>query len=107
MLRSRPVLLVFLAAFGVVLVLAARFFLLPALSTSTLLDHAGRRALAAISILLLAILLVILFLGLLLIVRPARFFLPAKPSPRTTTRYSDAWAESANRLPTPPPDSEQ
>ena len=57
-------------------------------------DRAGISALAA---LLLAVLLVILFVGLLLTFRVRRFFF-GDSQPRQRTRYTDAWEESAKRL---------
>jgi hypothetical protein len=51
--------------------------------------------------LLLALVLVILVCGILLTFRFGRFFLPRHREPSGPTKYVDAWAESAKRMPTP------
>jgi len=69
-------------------------------------DETTRRQLGALSALVLAVLLVCLFIVLVVIVRPARFFLPRGTTPRARTRYSDAWEEAGRRAPAPPPDGQ-
>jgi hypothetical protein len=57
--------------------------------------------------LLLAVLLFILIAGLALTFRFGRLFFPRPTSPRTTTRYTDAWAESGRRAATPPAEDDE
>ena len=56
--------------------------------------------------LLLAVLLFILFAGLVLTFRFGRLFFPRTGGPRVKTKYVDAWAESAKRIRVPPEDEE-
>lgn len=92
----------FLVAAGVLIVFVSHYYLLPAMSAATDADSAGRKSIASYSMLLLAVILVILFSGMILTFRVGRMFLPRKSEPRTRTKYVDAWAESAKRLDTPP-----
>ncbi len=46
---------------------------------------------------MLTILLVMLFCGLVLMFKVHRFFLPRPKTPRTQTKYVDAWAEAGKR----------
>ena len=88
----------FLCGAGVLIVFVSFYYLLPATAAAAGADQAGRKSLAAHSALLLAVLLVILFCGLLLTFRVGRMFLPRKTGPRTKTKYVDAWAEAGRRL---------
>jgi hypothetical protein len=56
--------------------------------------------------LVLAILLFILIAGMMLTFRIGRLFFPRQTPPRTQTKYVDAWAESAKRMPVPPDEDE-
>ena len=64
-------------------------------------NPAEKKSLVATSRLLLALVLVILICGILLTFRFGRFFLPRQRQPSRPTKYVDAWAESAKRMPTP------
>ncbi|MCC6240393.1 MAG: hypothetical protein IT448_08875 [Phycisphaerales bacterium] len=90
--------LVFLAGFAGLLLLAGYFYLLPAYAAlnNGEIDQARQKQIVAFSSLLLAVLVVLLLLLMLIVFRVRRFFVNrAGVSP---TRYSDAWAESARRL---------
>jgi hypothetical protein len=99
--------LAFLAAFAIIVTFVANRYLLPALEAAHGADATARKHLAAISTLVLVIVLFTLLAILLLVLRPGRLFFPQKPAPRTRTHYEDAWSESARRLPTPPEDDEE
>ena len=93
--------LAFLVAFFILLLVVSNRFLLPALRVSLDIDTTGRRQLAAISTLVLAIVLFCLFVLLFMVFRPSRFLFPRKIEPPTKTDYVDAWQESADRMPMP------
>jgi len=97
----------FLLAFWVILFLVTDHYLLPAIMAAHHADALARRQIAAISSLVLAIILSSLVALLLLAIRPGRFFQPRKRSPRSRTRYVDAWAESAHRMKMPPDDQHE
>jgi hypothetical protein len=67
-------------------------------------DKPGQHAISATSALLMTVVLLILVAGLLLTFRIGRLFFPRNAPPRTKTQYVDAWAESAKRMETPPPE---
>jgi NADH:ubiquinone oxidoreductase subunit 5 (subunit L)/multisubunit Na+/H+ antiporter MnhA subunit len=97
----RP-LLAFLSTFSLLLGLIIIYFLLPAAQAAQSASPEDKLKLRALSSLLLAVIIVILFIGLLLTLHLSRlFFRPSKP---TKTQYSDAWSESAKRLKLPPND---
>jgi hypothetical protein len=100
--HSRYMVLAFLVGAVLMVWLTLEKYLLPAIVASHNIDEAGQRHLAALSSLVLAVVMVLLLAGLILLVRPGRFFLPRKPGQRTGTTYTDAWAESARRLEIPP-----
>ncbi len=85
----------------VILFLAVDMYLIPALEAARGADLIARRQLAAISGLVLAVILTALVVILLLILRPGRFFVPGKQEPKVVTRYTDAWAEAGQRMATP------
>jgi hypothetical protein len=64
-------------------------------------DSIARKQLAAISALVLAIILTCLLAILMLVLRPGRFFLPRKSEPKVRTKYVDAWAEAGQRMELP------
>src|SRR6266540_7347795 len=105
--RSLVPLVVFLAACVLILYLVADRFLLPALVASWGLDPESRKRMAAISALVMAVVLTCLVAIGILIIRPGRFFLPRKGAPPNKTAYPDAWAESARRVEVPPADGEE
>jgi archaellum biogenesis protein FlaJ (TadC family) len=96
----------FLLGFFVLLLLVSYRYLLPAYRIwhDVHADDRARKHLAIISSLVLLLVLFFLFTLLVLIFKPSRWFLPRKPPARTKTHYTDAWKESADRMPTPPPD---
>lgn len=91
----------FLLGFFIVLLIVSSRFLIPALRVSQGMDSTGRRYLAAISALVLAVVLFCLFVLLFLAFRPSRMVFPRKAEPPTKTDYIDAWQESADRMPMP------
>jgi hypothetical protein len=93
-----PVVL-FLVGFAAVLVAVCRLYLLPALRAAASADPQQRRQLGATAWLVMAVVLFVLFAGLLLTFRVGRFFFP-RPAPpaRGRTEYVDAWAESGRRM---------
>ncbi len=106
--RTHVGVIAFLVAFAAGFVALSYYYLFPALraflEAKQQGDKHGQKAISATSALLLAILLVILIAGLILTFRIGRFFFPRQSSPRTRTKYVDAWAESAKRMQTPPED---
>jgi hypothetical protein len=90
--------LAFLAGFAVFLIFIARSYLIPAVQAAAEATPRQKAQLAAYSMLLLAVILLIIVCGLLLTFRISRFFFPRSSPSRTQTRYVDAWAESARRL---------
>ena len=98
--------LAFLLGFAVLIYVVSDWYLLPALDAARDASTAEKRTLAVHARLLLAVVLVILVCGILLTFRFGRFFFPGHREPTGPTKYVDAWAESANRMPTPPPDAD-
>jgi multisubunit Na+/H+ antiporter MnhB subunit len=106
--HSRWTVLAFLVGAVALLLLVIYQYLLPAMRASKDLDSTGRKHLAAVSVLVLAIVLVMLLAGLILTIRPGRYFLPRKSEPRAkTTYYVDAWTEAGSRMQVPPKDEEE
>jgi len=96
--RTIPAVLAFLLMFAIVLVLVSDMYLLPAMSAAKDANPAEKARLAAYSRLLLAVVLFVLFVGLLLTFRIGRFFFPKPQSPPVKTKYIDAWTEAGKRL---------
>lgn len=90
----------FMLAAWVILFLVTDIFLIPAMQVAKGADATARRQLAAISALVLAIILTSLLAILFLVLRPGRFFLPRKHE-KVRTRYVDAWAEAGQRMEVP------
>ena len=88
--------------FAVLIVFVSRWYLIPALEAAQTATRMEKRHLAAHSWLLLSIILVILVAGILLTFRFGRYFIPRAGEPQKPTKYVDAWAESARRVPVPP-----
>ena len=99
---SRWSILGFLVGSFAILLLVVHRYLIPAMLAAHNIDERGRKQLAALSSLVLAIVLVCLVAAMVLIIRPGRFFLPRKTPPRVRTTYIDAWEESGRRMETPP-----
>src|SRR5437867_4720940 len=100
---TRPLfaLIGFMIAAWVILFLVSDLYLIPALRVAQGADAIARRQLAALSALVLAIILTSLVAILMLILRPGRFFLPGKAAPKTRTKYVDAWAAAGQRMEVP------
>jgi len=96
--RSIAAVLGFLILFSILLILVCKFYLFPALETAKHLDHKHARVLAARSLLLMSVLLIILLVGLLVSFRVSRFFFPRPGETRTRTKVVDAWAEAGKRM---------
>lgn len=102
--RSEWAMIAFLFGFAILIVGISEFYLLPALDAYNKATPAERERLVAFSRLLLAIVLLILFAGLMLTVRMGRFFFPRPRSPRSRTAYVDVWAEAGKRAQVEPKD---
>lgn len=96
--RTTIAVLAFLILFAILLVAVSNFYLLPAMSAAQGATPDEKRRLMAYSRLLLAIVLFILFVGLLMTFRIGRFFFPRPTGPRVRTQYVDAWSEAGRRL---------
>lgn len=96
----------FMVAAWIVLFMVTDMFLIPALRVASGADSIARKQLAAISALVLAIILTCLLAILMLVLRPGRFFLPRKTEPKVRTKYVDAWAEAGQRIELPPEEEE-
>jgi uncharacterized BrkB/YihY/UPF0761 family membrane protein len=94
----------FLLGFAIFLLILSHTYLLPAFDALRTATPDEKKRIAAYSRLLLAVILVILGAGIILTFRIGRYFLPRHRPPRTRTEYTDAWAESARRMPQPPPE---
>src|SRR5438067_4989825 len=97
---------VFLLLFTLLLIGILSYVLVPGLEAARSATTTEKHSLAAWYSLLLAVVLLILFSGLVLTLRIGRFFFPRPTPPRTRTTYVDAWAESAKRVQVPPPEDE-
>jgi hypothetical protein len=97
----------FMLAAWVILFMVTDLFLIPAIRVASGADTIARKQLAAISALVLTIILTSLLAILLLVLRPGRFFLPRKTDPKVRTKYVDAWAEAGQRLEVPKEEEEE
>ena len=89
---------IFLAVVALVLLAVTQLYLFPALRAARHADPAERRQLAAHATLVLAVVLFVLFAGLVLTFRIGRYFFPKPPVARSEpTQYVDAWAEAGRR----------
>ena len=91
----------FLVGFFILLLIVSHRFLIPALQVTQGIDMTGRKHLAAISALVLTVVLFCLLVLLLMAFRPSRLLFPRKTDPPAKTDYIDAWQESADRMPMP------
>src|SRR6476660_8436350 len=94
--------LAFLLTFTLLLLILFWYFLLPAADAARGATPHEKATLRAVSALLLAVVLFVLFVGLLLTLRAGRFFSRTPPAKPAKTQYVDAWAESGKRLQVPP-----
>jgi hypothetical protein len=104
--RAPWALILFLLGFFALLVIVSRYYLLPAFAVMEGASPTEKKWLSAASTLLLAVVLFTIAVGLVLVFRVRRYFIPP-PRPRTKTQYVDAWAESAKRMENAPPDDEE
>ena len=104
--RTPWAVVVFLVGFGVLITFVSFYYLLPAMDAALDASPRQRRGLAAYSWLLMALVLMILFVGLMMTFRVGRFFLPRSAPPPSKTKYVDAWAESAKRVSVPQDDAD-
>lgn len=102
MARSFVPLLIYLSAFTILLIIVARFYLIPAMQAAKTATPVQRRVLAADSQLLLTLLLIGLLGLLLMALRSAKYSRRGIGAKRKPTVYPDAWSESARRMKTPP-----
>jgi type II secretory pathway component PulF len=96
--RSMWGMIAYLLGFALLITFIARYYLIPAMQAAQAATPGQKQQLTAYSMLLMAIVLLIAFVGIVLTFRISRFFFPRPPHQRTQTQYVDAWAESAKRL---------
>jgi hypothetical protein len=96
--RSTWAVLAFLLLFAILIVGVSEFYLLPALAAVKDANPVEKARLSAYSRLLLAVVLFVLFVGLVLTFRIGRFFFPRADAPKTPTKYVDAWTEAGRRI---------
>jgi len=90
--------ILFLIGFAVLLLAIISYCLIPGMKAALHATDEEKRHLVAWYRLLLAVVLLILFSGLVLTFRVGRFFLPRPTPAPTRTEYVDAWAESGKRM---------
>lgn len=88
----------FLLGAAVLIAVLSRFFLLPAIEAAKQADVSGKRQLSASAALLLAVVLFVVAVGLLLLFRIRRLFVPSGTEVREKTEYIDAWKEAGRRV---------
>jgi heme/copper-type cytochrome/quinol oxidase subunit 2 len=96
--RSMWAMVAYLVGFAILITFIAWYYLIPAMDAARNATANQRQQLSAYSLLLMAILLLVVFVGIVLTFRVSRYFFPRPPGSRTQTKYVDAWAESAKRL---------
>ena len=97
----------YLLGFAVLITFVAWYYLIPAMEAASGATPPQKQQLSAYSLLLMAIVLLIVFVGIVVTFRVSRYFFPRPPHGRTQTKYVDAWAESAKRLDgTGPPEAD-
>jgi hypothetical protein len=98
--RTLAAVIAYLIGFTILLFLVLHFFFVPAAKVATVASRLQRKRLAALSWLMLTVLLFYLLAGLMLVFRIGRFFFPP-PGPgerRTRTPHVDIWAEAGKRF---------
>jgi hypothetical protein len=78
-----------------------RIYLLKALTDFNTADAKGRRLIGLHALLVMSLVLVVLLGVLVVIFRVGRFFFPRPFVKRTSTQYTDAWAEAGKRMQPP------
>ena len=97
----------FLVVFTAMALAVAYYAMRPAAEVAQSATDEEKRRIVAWFRLLLAVLLFILFAGLVLTFRFGRLFFPRATGPRVKTQYVDAWAESAKRVRIPPAEEDE
>jgi hypothetical protein len=100
--RTYAAVTVYLVVFALLVLALVKWYLVPGLRAAQNASHDEREKLAANALLVLIVVLFALMAGLVLTFRVSRFFFPRPTPPRHPTQYTDAWAESAKRMQTPP-----
>ena len=100
--RTYAAVTVYLVVFALLVLALVKWYLVPGLRAAQHANHDEREKLAANALLVLIVVLFALMAGLVLTFRVSRFFFPRPLPPRKQTQYTDAWAESAKRMQTPP-----
>ena len=100
--RTYVAVVAYLLCFTVLLIVVSKIYLLPAMEASRDASPQEKKQLAAFARLMLAVVLFVLFAGLLIAFRIGRFFIPRPLAGRKKTEYVDAWAEYGKRMATPP-----
>src|SRR5688500_2505866 len=96
--RTPWAVLLFLVGFATLIVFVSFYYLMPAMKAALSAGPSQRRHLAAHSSLLMALILLILFIGLMITFRIGRFFFPRSAPPPAKTKYVAARAEAAQRV---------
>lgn len=104
--RTYWAVLLFFLGFAALITLVSFYYLLPAMDAALDATPKQRRGLAAYSWLLMALVLFIVFVGLMITFRFGRFFFPRSAPPPSKTQYVDAWAESGKRVVVPEAEDE-
>src|SRR5689334_5930224 len=89
--RTYWAVLLFFVGFAALIALVSFYYLIPAMDAALDATPKQKRGLVAYSWLLLAIVLFILFVGLMMTFRFGRFFFPRSATPPAKTKYVDAW----------------
>ncbi len=92
----------FLCGFIVLLTIVSYAWLIPGLAAAADASPVERKRLAALSTLLLAVILTIVLSAMVLLFGLGKKVFPRKSAPRDKTAYPDAWAEAGKRTPVPP-----
>ena len=88
----------FMLGFAALIIFVAHYYLYPAMEAAGQATPQQKKLLAAHAWLLMALILFIILVGLILIFRVGRFFIPRSTTRAKPTNYPDAWAESARRV---------
>src|SRR5687768_5077529 len=88
--RSMWAMVAYLAGFAVLITFIAWYYLIPAMQAASDATPRQKQQLSAYSLLLMALVLLIVFVGIVLTFRVSRFFFPRPPLARSQTKYVDA-----------------
>ena len=95
--RSISGMIAFLIGSMVLVIVVSHHFLIPAILVSRDATPQEKRHIQAVATLLLTVVLFILGVGIVLLLRVKRFFIPSSQPTRQKTEYIDAWAEAGKR----------